>query len=152
MRSLLIASVSFAFGLTVASAAQPQGVPGVAGPGQPVVQLGAASVWTAPSGKAKVIKAVQGQNAFLGFLQIDPGAAVPQHRDETEEILLVVQGGGTITIDGTAHGLTVGSAVYMAPNAEVSYANGEEKTTVIQVFAGPAPAAKYEAWVPAVDR
>lgn len=100
--------------------------------------------------RSKVIKAVEGNNAFLAFLQIEPGAGVPQHRDTTEEFVLVVEGGGVITIDGASHELTVGSAVYMAPNAEVSYANGDRKSTVIQVFAGPEPSKKYESWVPAV--
>lgn len=150
MRSLPIAALSFALGLTLAHGAQPTASSGVAGPEQPVAQLGASSVWTAPSGKARVIKAVQGDNAFLAFLQIEPGGAVPQHRDATEEYLLVVQGGGTLTIDGAEHPLTVGSTVYMAPNAEVSYANGPERTTVIQVFAGPGPADKYDGWTPAL--
>ncbi len=148
MRTLALMSLAFLAGLAVAHAAHHEARPGVAGPGQPVAQLGASSVWTAPHGKAKVIKAVEGKNAFLAFLTIEPGAGVPKHRDATEEFVLVVDGGGVITIEGQEHELTVGSAVYMAPNAEVSYANGDNKSTVIQVFAGPEPAGKYESWVP----
>lgn len=145
MRTLLIAALSFSLGLAVAQAAHHDPA-AVAGPEHPVAQLGDASVWTAPSGKAKVIKAVEGENAFLAFLQIDPGAGVPVHRDATEEFVVFVEGGGTLTIDGTEHAVRKGSAVYMAPNAEVSFANGDAPSTVIQVFAGPEPAVKYDTW------
>lgn len=75
------------------------------------------------------------------------GGAVPQHRDETEEYIYVLEGGGTITIDGTASSLSPGSIVYMPANAEVSYENGPEPLVALQVFAGPQPASKYDRWV-----
>ena len=37
---------------------------------------------------------------------------------------------------------------YMPADAEVSYQNGAEEMVALQVFAGPAPAAKYDAWTP----
>ena len=101
---------------------------------------------TAPSGKAYVTHLARGENAYLGELVMEPGAKVPVHRDATEEYLYVLAGGGAITIDGVTSNLKVGSAVYMPANAEVSFENGDDQTKVVQVVAGPEPAAKYGTW------
>ena len=102
---------------------------------------------TKAKGKAKVAKLVQGSNAYLGLIELDPGATVPLHRDVTEEYLYLLKGSGVITIDGDSFDLEKGSTVYMPPNAEVSYKNSEEETTrFIQIFAGPQPASKYKNW------
>jgi quercetin dioxygenase-like cupin family protein len=119
----------------------------VATPPAVVTALADATTRTAPSGKARVAFLARGDNAFIGRLEMDGGGAVPEHRDATEEYIHVLEGGGTITIDGTEHALTVGSTVYMPANALVSFANGADKMVAIQVFAGPGPAAKYDNWI-----
>jgi hypothetical protein len=53
MRNALLVALSFLAGLAVANAAHHETRPGIAGPSQPVAQLGASSVWSAPNGKAK---------------------------------------------------------------------------------------------------
>lgn len=100
----------------------------------------------APPGTAAVRPLVQGREAFLGLLRLEPGASVPEHRDETEEYLYVLSGGGEITIDGTRSTVAPGTAVYMPARASVSFQNGPRPTEVVQVFAGPEPASKYSAW------
>lgn len=80
------------------------------------------------------------------MLRMDPGAAVPVHRDATEEYIHVLAGEGTIVIDGMATGVAAGSTIYMPANAEVSYQNGDAQMVALQVFAGPQPASKYDAW------
>lgn len=105
-----------------------------------------AQVQVAPSGKAKVVLLAQGKNAFLGRLELAPGAKVPLHRDATEEYIHFLAGGGTITVDGQAHAVKAGSTIYMPANAEVTFTNGDAPAVAIQVFAGPAPAAKYQKW------
>jgi quercetin dioxygenase-like cupin family protein len=67
----------------------------------------------------------------------------------TEEYIHVLRGTGTITIDGIQHEIAPGTTIYMPANARVSFDNGDEPMTAIQVFAGPAPADKYDAWTPA---
>ena len=42
-----------------------------------------------------------------------------------------------------------GDTVFMKAGARVSYQNGPAKMVAIQVFAGPAPADKYQQWKPA---
>jgi quercetin dioxygenase-like cupin family protein len=103
---------------------------------------------TAPNGKAEVIQLAKGNEAFLGKLSMEAGAAVPKHRDATEEYIYVLEGSGMMTIDGKEYEVGPNTAIYMPANAEVSFQNGKEKMVAIQVFADPDPSKKYEAWTP----
>lgn len=58
-------------------------------------------------------------------------------------------GGGIMTIDGVTTEVSEGHAIYMAPNAEVTFTAGAEGALVFQVFAGPEPSVKYDSWAPA---
>lgn len=99
--------------------------------------------------QARVWLLARGQNAFLGKLELAPGGRVPEHRDPTEEYIHILEGSGTFTIDGRQHAVGPGSTIYMRPDALVEFVNGSERLVAIQVFAGPGPAAKYDAWDPA---
>jgi quercetin dioxygenase-like cupin family protein len=100
----------------------------------------------APSNKANIRVLAQGTKAFIGHLRMDPGASVPEHRDASEEYIHVLQGSGTITINGKAHTIGPGTTVYMPANAKVSYTNGDKEMVALQVFAGTESAKKYDAW------
>jgi quercetin dioxygenase-like cupin family protein len=113
-----------------------------------VVQLDGAERRSAPNGTAVVTMLARGNNAFLGKLEMDPGAAVPEHRDSTEEYIHVLEGRGVMFIDGERHEIGPGDTVYMAADALVSFENGDIPLTALQVFAGPAPADKYDTWSP----
>jgi len=134
MSRLLLLSV----GLTLAAWA--------ADPPEGVTRAADVVTRTAPPGSASVRLLARGSHAFLGELTMAPGAEVPVHRDATEEIIYVREGGGTMTMDGVSFPLAAGDSVVMPPNAEVSFVNGDATTVVVQVFAGPEPAAKYDAW------
>lgn len=97
-------------------------------------------------GAAQIWALARGRNAFLGKLEMAPGGKVPEHRDATEEYIHILSGGGKFTIDGQTHEVGPGTTIYMPANALVSFENGAEPLVAIQVFAGPEPAAKYEAW------
>lgn len=112
-----------------------------------VVSWGDAASAQVPSGKAKISFLARGENAFVGQLWIAPNAGVPLHRDPTEEYLVVLSGGGVLTMDGVDYILTKGSAVFMPARAEVKFRNGDAPTEVIQIFAGPESADKYQNWV-----
>ena len=99
-----------------------------------------------PSGKARVFFLAEGKNAFLGKLELAAGAKVPEHQDATEEYIHVLEGEGVLTMNGVEHQLAPGATVFMPAGATVSYQNGPKKMVAIQVFAGPAPAAKYQKW------
>lgn len=111
-----------------------------------VIGLDDAPMATAPSGKATITHLARGQNAYLGRLTMNAGGAVPVHRDATEEYIHVLEGGGSMTIDGQQYEIGPGTTVYMPANAEVSFQNADAPTVALQVFAGPEPAAKYDGW------
>ena len=113
-----------------------------------VVPLEAAERRVAPSGKAKVAFLARGLNAFVGLLEMDPGVKVPEHQDSTEEYIHILEGSGTIVIDGVLYDVQPGTTIYMPANAKVSFQNGDAPLKALQVFAGPEPAAKYDGWTP----
>lgn len=102
----------------------------------------------APPGTATIALLARGNNAFVGRLEMEPNAAVPEHQDADEEYIIVLQGHGRMTIDGVEHEVTPGSTIFMPAGATVSYQNGSERLVAIQVFAGPGSAAKYDRWTP----
>ena len=112
-----------------------------------VLALSEARSATAPHGKATITHLALGHNAYLGRMRMDPGAAVPVHRDSTEEYIHVLEGGGVMTIDGREYEIGPGTTIFMPANAEVSFQNGEAEMLALQVFAGPDPAKKYDAWI-----
>ena len=97
-------------------------------------------------GKAVIELMKTGQSAFIGRLSLAPNAQVPQHRDPTEEYLIIEQGYGVITIDGHQSKVKKGDLIYMPANAEVSFVNGDQKLIALQIFAGPQSAEKYNKW------
>ena len=113
-----------------------------------ITEVSTAERRAAPNDLGQVAMLLQGENAFVAQLQLSPLAEIPPHRDETEEYIVIIEGGGTLLVDGRSFQLRPGSAVLMPANSEVSYANGPETLVAIQVFAGPAPAKKYETWTP----
>jgi quercetin dioxygenase-like cupin family protein len=115
----------------------------------PITRQADAERRVAPNGKATVTILARGREAFVARLEMEPGAAVPEHRDATEEYIHVLEGTGTITIDEATFSLAAGDTVYMPADAKVSFQNGDAPLVGLQVFAGPEPAAKYDAWTPA---
>src|SRR5690349_2582476 len=118
--------------------------PAAHAPPAEVRAFAAAPLKTSPNGKSSVRLLAQGTNAFLGKLEMQPGAKVPENQDPTEEYIHVISGHGTMVMDGKTYDITPGTTIYMPANATVSYQNGDEPLVAIQVFAGPGPAAKYD--------
>jgi quercetin dioxygenase-like cupin family protein len=138
--ALVVASFSLGAALTHAKGH------GKKGPAATILAGDALCTKTASHGKAWITELARGENAFVGRLGIAPGAKVPEHRDETEEYIHVLSGHGKITVDGKTTDIGPGSAVFMPARAKVSFENGDETMTVLQVFAGPGPAKKYAGW------
>ena len=72
-----------------------------------ILHLASASTLTIPSGKAR-IKRLAEDNAFIGHLWLAPNAVVPEHRDESEEYLFILDGHGQIFIDGVSYEIEKG--------------------------------------------
>jgi quercetin dioxygenase-like cupin family protein len=111
-----------------------------------VVHLESARRVGVPSGKAFLTHLARGKNAFLGRLEMAANGSVPLHQDATEEYIHILEGSGTMTIDGQTYEVKAGTTVYMPAMAKVTFQNGPEELVALQVFAGPEPAAKYEKW------
>lgn len=111
-----------------------------------IVNLQSAPHRQTPSQTADVHVLAKGENAFMAILKMVPGAKVPLHRDSDEEYIYILEGKGTIQIDGKKHTLQKGDAVYMPANAEVTFENGDQPLVGLQVFAGPKSADKYLKW------
>lgn len=101
-----------------------------------------------PPGTATVALLAQGNEAFVGRLEMEPGATVPEHQDPDEEYVVILEGSGTITIDGVVSEVEPGSTIFMPAGSTVSYQNGDRRLVAIQVFAGPGSASKYDRWTP----
>lgn len=139
-RTTLLVGAGIVLGLLLAPVVQASG-------GGATVTSSLTAPWkVAPTGKARVQALASGKEAWVGKLVLDADAAVPEHQDPTEEFIVVLEGGGRITVDGTVHDVQAGSVVYMPADATVSYANGPSPMVAVQVFAGPGPASKYDAW------
>lgn len=120
-----------------------------AAPGRSAAVVGIDQVEHRRKGEAAdVYLLARGDNAFIGRLEMAPGGEVPEHRDPTEEYIHILAGSGVFTIEGQAHTVGPGTTIYMPAEALVSFKNGGERLVAIQVFAGPGPASKYEAWTP----
>jgi quercetin dioxygenase-like cupin family protein len=156
---------AFVLGACAATAAQtsaspPKAVPAEAAPTETAAPASAPAVSprvtraaeaerrASPNGKARVTILARGREAFVARLELDPGAAVPEHRDSTEEYIHVLEGSGTMRIDDATFSIVAGDTVYMPAEAKVSVQNGDATLVGLQVFAGPEPAAKYDAWTP----
>ena len=139
-------SLAFALGACTTAAVQ-HAVPRAEAARAPtVLALADAPAADNPPRTARVHHLARGDNAYLGRLEMAAGAAVPTHRDATEEYIYVLEGGGTMVIDGQTYAVSAGTTVFMPAHAEVSFQNGDAPLVGLQVFAGPAPAAKYDAW------
>ena len=111
-----------------------------------ILHLASASTLTIPSGKARLKRLAEGEKAFIGHLWLAPNATVPEHRDQSEEYLFVLDGHGQIFIDGVSYEIKKGHLVYMQSGARVRYINGREPLKAIQIFAGPESSSKYSSW------
>ena len=144
-------AIVFLLGACAGSAATvvTEGARANAKPGEAaVVPIEAAPVRVSPNGQARVTILAQGFNAFLAKLEMDPGAKVPPNRDATEEYVHVLEGSGKVTIDGKSYDVAPGTTIYMPANSDCSFDNGDQKLVGIQIWAGPEPSKKYDAWTP----
>lgn len=152
--SSFVASPATVLGAFVLGACASLAAQSVADPGgdtrgllAPFVRAESEVEWRSnPPGTARVGLLARGDAAFVGVLQMEPGASVPEHRDATEEYIHVLAGGGRMWIEDVEYAVEPGATVFMPAGAKVRFENGDVRTTAIQVFAGPAPADKYESW------
>ena len=72
----------------------------------------------------------------MGIAKVPPGEALREHRHRQAEIYLVLEGKGSITIDGETRPISAGSAVFIPGNALHSCENtGSSDLRATYVFA-----------------
>jgi len=123
------------------------GCPGSSNSPQPsVIALQDVAAAHAPHGKAQIQVLAEGQHAFFGRLELEPHAAVPLHRDASEETIFVLEGSGVLTIDGQEYPVQAGTTAFMPALAQVHYQNGPTRLVALQIFAGANSQRKYDNW------
>lgn len=133
-------------GIGVVGAQEPVAAP--ARPEPVVVDAATQPERVSPSGAARMTPLLRGEDAFVGLLQLDPGAVIPENRDPSGEYVWILEGEGTLTVAGVAHAVTAGSAAYLPAEVPAGFVAGPAPVRVLQVFADPGPAAKYDGWTP----
>lgn len=93
-------------------------------------------------------RAVHADRVTIGFVDIDPGVLVPEHRHENEQVGFVQRGSVTMTIAGQSRELQVGETYSIAGGVPHSAKAGADGASVVDVFA---PAREDWKKVPTVE-
>jgi unsaturated pyranuronate lyase len=93
--------------------------------GLPVIQ-----VW-----ETVVARAVHGERQSLAVVELDPGAIVPEHRHENEQLGIVITGSLTFRIGDETRELGPGETWTIPSSVPHEVTAGPEGAVVIDVFA-----------------
>jgi quercetin dioxygenase-like cupin family protein len=80
-------------------------------------------------------RALNAERVTIGFVDIDPGALVPEHRHDNEQVGFVQRGSVTMTVAGQARELRVGETYSIAGGVPHSARAGADGVSVVDVFA-----------------
>lgn len=90
----------------------------------------------------RVIYKKEESTAFV--LNFKPGQELPAHKHPgTGLYLFVLQGGGTLTVDGTATEISKDDVIYCEGNETFSFKNTTEEETSFYVMLNKIPEEKY---------
>lgn len=77
-------------------------------------------------------------NGFvMGHVTIFPGGEVPEHDHPQEEVYFIVQGEGTLTLDGNVYPMPAGSYVYISPHSVHRLCNNTGSDLIMLFCYGP---------------
>ncbi|HEY4872227.1 MAG TPA: cupin domain-containing protein [Candidatus Dormibacteraeota bacterium] len=82
-----------------------------------------------------VARPLHANRVTIGFVDIDPGVLVPEHRHDNEQVGFVLRGSVTMTIAGQARELRVGETYSIAGGVPHSAKAGADGVSVVDVFA-----------------
>jgi quercetin dioxygenase-like cupin family protein len=82
-----------------------------------------------------VARPLHAKRVTIGFVDIDPGVLVPEHRHDNEQVGFVLRGSVTMTIAGQARELRVGETYSIAGGVPHSAKAGADGVSVVDVFA-----------------
>lgn len=75
-----------------------------------------------------------GERAMLNLIEFEPGATVPLHSHEHEQLGIVLRGMQALVVDGVAHELGPYEAYVLPSNVEHSAYCGPDGATVLDIF------------------
>lgn len=83
--------------------------------------------------------------AYLGILEAQPGARVPLHSHvRSTEALLIIEGGGTMTVAGDTYDVSGWTAIQIPPTTEHSFTAGSEGVKALQIYAPSGPEQRFK--------
>jgi quercetin dioxygenase-like cupin family protein len=91
--------------------------------------LGPQRIWEGVTGRT-----VHGERATLSLIELDPGAVVPEHSHENEQIGLLLKGSLRFEIGGEARALTPGGTWRILAQVPHSVEVGPEGAVLVEVF------------------
>ena len=89
------------------------------------------AVW----GETVQARVIVGNNASLAVVELAPGAIVPEHHHEHEQLGLCVQGSVTYTIDGEQRVLGPGGTWRITSNLPHDAVAGPDGAILVDIFA-----------------
>lgn len=121
-----------------------------AGEGQ-VVRAGSAQTFRSPDGLATIeflLEPPGGSTSYLGRAVFHPGARSPVHQHpESEELVYVLSGSGTMTLGDATLAVEKGMAVRIPAGVPHSFTvGGEEPMEIVQVYSPGGPEQRFRAW------
>lgn len=86
------------------------------------------------------------RSAYLGIFSAQPGTVVPAHRHETStEILLVLEGGGTMTVAGEPYPVAPMTAIQVPSNIEHAFTvESAEPVRAVQLYTPAGPEQRFK--------
>jgi quercetin dioxygenase-like cupin family protein len=96
-----------------------------------ITNVPAIDVW----GETVQARVIVGNNASLAVVELAPGAIVPEHHHEHEQLGLCVQGSVTFTIDGERRVLGPGGTWRITSNLPHDAVAGPDGAILVDIFA-----------------
>jgi quercetin dioxygenase-like cupin family protein len=94
-----------------------------------VARMGPQPIWDGVSARV-----VHGERITMGVVELDPGAVVPEHRHEQEQLGVVVRGSLRFRIGGETRELGPGATYRILSNEPHEAHAGPDGAVVIDVF------------------
>ena len=88
------------------------------------------AVW----GEAVRARKVEGERITLAVVELAPAAVVPEHRHESEQLGMVIEGSVTFTIDGETRRLGPGGSWRITSNRPHTAEAGPDGAILLDVF------------------
>jgi quercetin dioxygenase-like cupin family protein len=80
-------------------------------------------------------RVVEGERLTLAVVDLEPGAAVPEHRHENEQLGFILQGSMVFTVGGEKRELRAGDTYEIASNVPHDAVAGRDGCTAVDAFA-----------------